>query len=97
MQFRRELGPRRTCADDRDLQLLRPQRPGLCVPTDVGIHQAAWKRFACPGVSSDNRVLAHAGRAEIIALAADRDDQRVVMKAPRRRDLLALVVDMGSK
>src|SRR5207248_11707626 len=34
---------------------------------------------------------------KVIALTPDRDDQRIVMKAPPLRDLLSLVVDMGSK
>ena len=40
-------------------------------------------------------MLAHAGRAEIVAEAAHGDDQRVVAEGALRRHLLAFVVEVG--
>ena len=65
--------------------------------TDVCVHQAAVKTLGLERRIQRQRMLADARCAEVIALTADRDDQRIVMKAPRLRDLLSLVVDMGSK
>ena len=65
--------------------------------TDVCVHQAAVKPLGLQGRIQRQRVLAYARCAKVIALTADRDDQRIVMKAPRLRDPLSLVVDMGSK
>ena len=42
-------------------------------------------------------MLAHAGRAEIVAFAAHCDDQCIVTKAPPWRDFLTLVINMGGK
>ena len=39
-------------------------------------------------------MLAHPRGTEIIAFAADCDDQRIVVKAAPRRDLMALLVDV---
>ena len=65
--------------------------------TDVCVHQAAVKPLGLQGCIQRQRVLAYARRTKVIALTPDRDDQRIVMKAPPLRDLLSLVVDMGSK
>ena len=55
-----------------------------------------WKRSASAGLElQPHGVFAHAGRAEVVALAADGDDQRVVAERALRGDLLAFVVDMG--
>ena len=88
MQLGRQLHARGAGADDRDVQLLGPQRRRLRVGADAGVdHARGGSARASAGVSSVDRVLAHAGRAEVVALAADRDDQRVVAEGALRRDL----------
>ena len=41
------------------------------------------------------RMLAHTGGAEIVALAAHCHNERIVTKAAHRRDLAALVINVG--
>src|SRR5690349_17621798 len=59
---------------------------------EARIHEAAVEEMRLPRVVDRERVLAHAGGAEIVGLAADRDHQRVVGHAAHRQDLPALVV-----
>ncbi len=54
-------------------------------------------RVACSGVSSGTAYSARARRAEIVGDAADRDHQRVVAEAARRRDLPPLLVMRGGE
>ena len=53
-----------------------------------------WKRSASFTVSSRDRVLLHARRAEVVGVAADRQHQRVVRERARGRELHAIVVDV---
>src|SRR5215472_5026387 len=94
MQLRRKLGAGRARPYDRDLQLLRAQDVGLRMAADIGIHQAAVE--ACREWRVQRyRMLAHTGGAEIVALAAHCDNERIVTKAAHRRDLAAFVINVG--
>ena len=57
------------------------------VGAEAGVHQAAVEEVRLPGVVDGEGVLAHARRAEVVRLAADRDHQRVVGDAPLGQDL----------
>ena len=94
VQLRRELDAGGAGADDRDVQLLGPQRLGLRVRANAGVDQPAVEALRPAGASSS--VIAyslHAGRAEVVGQAADGDDQRVVAERALRRDLVAVFVD----
>jgi hypothetical protein len=89
VQLRGKLDPRRAAADDRDFQLLRTQRRGLRMRPHAGVHHADME---APGVVwrlQLHRVVAHARGSEVVAPAADRDDQSVVAEARAGRDLPA--------
>src|SRR5262245_62408357 len=86
VQLGRELCAGRASSDDGDLELLRPQCLRLGVAADIRIHQAAVEARGIEWRVQRYRMLAHAWRAEIVALATHRDDQRVVTKAARGRD-----------
>ena len=80
-------------ADDRDLELLGPQRRRLRMGADAGVDHA---RVEAPRIGQRlelHRMLADAGRAEVVALAAHGDDERVVAEGALRRDLATLVVE----
>src|SRR5262245_47637576 len=95
MQLRRKLGAGRARPDDRDLQLLRAQDVGLRMAADIGIHQAAVEARGLEWRVQRYRMLAHTGGAEIVALAAHCHNERIVTKAALRRDLAALVINVG--
>jgi hypothetical protein len=63
-----------------------PALAGLRVRADGGVDQAAVEAARVVRGLELHRVLRDARRAEVVALAADGDDQRVVADAPRRRD-----------
>src|ERR1700746_243726 len=95
MQLRRKLGAGRARPDDRDLQLLWAQDVGLRMAADIGIHQAAVKARGLERRVPRYRMVAHPGGAEIVALAAHCDNECIVTKAAHRRDLAALVINVG--
>ena len=81
--------------DDRHVQLLRPQRRALGVGAHAGIDHAHVEAARVGHRLELERVLAHAGRTEVVALAADRHHQGVVGKRARRRDLRAVLIHEG--
>ncbi len=60
------------------MQLVWPQRLALGVCPDAGIHQFAVKPCSLLCRLQENGVLSRAGCAEIIGLAADRNDEDVI-------------------
>ncbi len=95
VQLGGELDPGRAGADDRHVQLFGPQRLGLGMRPDAGVHEPAVKAPRLVRLVEPQRMLRDARRAEVIGLAADRDDQRVVGDAAGRRDLVSFLVDVG--
>ena len=92
-EFCRELNAGRAGPDDRDLQLLGAQRSGLGIGAKQRIHEPPMKPSRLRGSLECNRILLHAGRAEVVREAPDRHDERVVTKGPQRCDLLSTLVD----
>ncbi len=92
MQFGGQFDAGRARADDSHMQTRRMREVGLSVSTDTGVDQAAIEpcRFF-HGVERD-RVFLRTRRAEIIGVAADGDDQRVIGDRLRGRDQNALVI-----
>jgi hypothetical protein len=93
VQLGRQLHPGRAGADDGDLKLLRPQRPGLSVGADAGVDQAAAEPLGVGRRVEGDGVLADPRRPEVVGEAADGDDQGVVGDDALRRNLAAFVVD----
>ena len=97
VQLRRKLRAGCACPDDRDLELLGPQRLRLRVPTNVGIHK--------PAVEALGLVSAYPERLHALARPAcrnrcsgcHRDNEGVVTKSPPRRHLMAFIVDVGGE
>ena len=94
MELGGQLGAGCSGADDHDVKLAGAHRSRLRLRPQERIEQPPiearrlrrglqWHRMAC-----------HAGRAEIIGDAADRDDQRVV--ADRARYLAPVFVERGA-
>src|SRR5690606_11446542 len=92
MQFCSEFRARRASADDGDVKLTRTLRLRLGMGADERVHQTAVEARGLLGRFERNGEFGDARRSEIIGDAADRDDESVVMEAPRRRDLAALFV-----
>src|SRR4029079_1916100 len=69
---------RGACTDDRDLELLRTERPGLRVRADVCVDEPPVESRGVLRRVKGDRMLFRTGRAEVVGLAADRDHQRVV-------------------
>ena len=95
VQFGGQLDAGGAGTDDGHMQLLRPHRRVLGMGADAGVDHARMKAQRVGGRLQPHRVFAHTRGAEIVALAADRDHQRVVAEGALRRDLPAFVIDMG--
>ena len=93
VQLRRELDAGGAGADDRDMQLLGPQRLGLGVGTNVGVDETPMKPRGLRRIVEGNREFARARRAEVVGPAADGDDQRVVWHRPRWTHQIAVGID----
>ena len=81
VQLGGQLGAGRAGADDRDMQLARPDRLGLRVRAQAGVDEAAVERARLLGRLQRHGEFRRARRAEIVGDAADRDHQRVVGEA----------------
>ena len=66
VQFRRELDSGRAGADDRDLQLLRPQRPRLRMGADARVDQPPMEPLRLDRRLEWDRVLRYARGAEVV-------------------------------
>src|SRR5262249_58843480 len=64
---------------------------------DIRIHQPGMETSGVERRIERDRMLAGAWGVEIIALAAHRDDERIVAKGAPRRDFVPLVVNMSRK
>src|SRR5262249_16936531 len=95
MKLRRKLGAGRARPDDRDIQLLRPQDLGLRLAADIGVSQAEGEARGLEWPVQRYGMLSDTGGAEIVALAAHCDHERIVTKAAHRRDLAAFVINVG--
>ena len=73
----------------------RPHRLGLGVGPDAGVDQTLVEAFRLAERIQRDRKLLDARRSEVVAGAAHRHHQRVVLERPRLRDLVALVVVCG--
>src|SRR5258708_5461946 len=89
VQLGGELHARGPGADDRDVD--RAPVVGIVRP-EARVHQAAMEQVCLPRVVDREGVLPHAGRAEVVRLAADGDHELVVGDAPLGKDPLVLVV-----
>src|SRR2546423_14092281 len=87
LQLRRQLDARGAGADDGQLRLFGAQWCGLRMGADAGVDHAGMEAPCVCLRLQLHRVLAHAWRAEIVALASDRDDERVIAQLAPRRDL----------
>ena len=92
VQLGGELHAGRAGADDGDVQLLGAERLALRVGADAGVDQPAMEQLRLVRPVEADRVLARAGRAEIVAVAADRDDERVVRDLAARNQLPPVLV-----
>jgi len=97
VQLCRQLRAGGASADDRDMELFRPQLRRLRVPPDVCVHQPCVEALRLQWCIQRNSLFAHAGSTEVVALAADGDDQRIVGEAARRRHLAPLLVEVGGE
>ena len=97
MQLGRELGAGGAGADDRDVELAGAHRLVLGVGAQAGIDQAAVEAGGLVGRVQGDRVLGDAGRAEIVAAAADRQHQHVVGDGALGRDQPAVLVVGGAQ
>ena len=97
VQLGRELGAGGAGADDGDVELAGPHRLGLGVGAQAGIDQAAVEAGRLLGRVQGDGVLGHAGGAEIVAAAADRQHQDVVGDGALGRDQAALLVMGGAE
>ena len=93
VQLGRELDPGGAGADDGDLQLLGPERPRLRMRADAGVDEPAMEALGLLRRVEGDGIVRDPGGAEVVAHAADRDDQRVVGKRAARRDLGAGLVE----
>ena len=97
VQLGGKLGAGRAGADDRDVELARADRLGLRIGAHAGVDQAAVEALGLLGRIEHDGVLVDAGRAEVVADAADGDDQRIVAERAHRRDLPAILVVGGGE
>jgi hypothetical protein len=81
--------------DDGHVQLLGPQRRDLRMRADAGIHHAGMEALGVGLRLQLQRMLADARRAEVVALAAQRQHQRVITEHTIGRDLAAFGVQVG--
>ena len=95
MEFGGQLDAGCAGADDRHVQLAGAQRRTLGMGAHAGIDHAHMKAPGVGGRFQLERMLAHARGAEVVALAANSNDQRVVGEGAGRRDLFALFVEIG--
>src|SRR5206468_744929 len=91
VQPRRELHAGGACTDDRDLELLRTSRPRLRVCADVRVDQPPVESRGVLRRVKGDCMLFRTGRTEIVGLAADRDDQRVIGELALRRHLVSVL------
>ena len=97
MKLRRELGAGCAGADDGEIELPGAHRPGLRVSADQAVDEPLVKPDRLLRRVERDRVLLDSGSSEIIAPAADRDDEAVVLEGARRRDLLAFGIEAGAE
>ena len=64
---------------------------------NVSVHQPTVEALRLQRCIQRNGVFAHAGGAEVVALAAHGDDQRIVGKAAGWRHLVTFFIDVGGK
>ena len=84
-------------ADDRHVHLFGAQGRLLRVRADAGVDQRDVEAARVLRRLQLDRVVLDAGRAEVVALATDRDHQRVVGKRSLRGHFAAFVVDVGGE
>ena len=94
VQFGSQLDAGRPGADDRDMQLLGPQRRRLGMRADAGVDHACMEALGVGLRLELERVRGNARRAEVVAEAAEREHQRVVAEHAVGRHLPALVVQV---
>src|SRR5690348_9998630 len=97
MQLRRQFGAGAACSNDCDIELPRPHRLRLSVSPDAGVDKTLVEAYRLEKFIQRNRELLDARRSEILAGAANRHHQRVVLERSRRGDLVAFLVKGGSK
>ena len=85
-----ELDPGGTGADDDDVDLRRLTGRRTRVRTHTGRQQAPMEALGIDPHVERDRVLGYTGHAEVVADAADTDDERVVAQRAARQDFLAL-------
>src|SRR5450759_1553128 len=76
------------------MQLTALQRRRLHLRADAGIHQSSVEMPGSVGRIERDRMLTHAGRAKVVALAAGRDHEGVVRHASSGRDLATFFIDV---
>src|SRR4051794_2017622 len=97
MKLGRQLGSGRARADDRDMQLPRSYRTGLCMSPDEPVDEPLVEPDGLlRGIERDREVLSPE-RAKVVAGAAHGDDERVVRDRARGRDFVALRIDARSE
>src|SRR5262249_8605379 len=79
-QLGRELGSGRAGADDGHVYLLGFGLVGLPLATHEGTEQQLMEALGVVHAVQQDRVLANAWSTEVVAMAADRDDQSVVVE-----------------
>ena len=88
VQLGGELDAGSTRADDGDVQLPLAQRVGLSLGAQQIVEEALLQAVCLTVIVEIDAVLGHAGDAEVVGDAADRNHQGVVGKGPARHQLL---------
>src|SRR5262245_42531203 len=94
MELGRKFDAGRAGPDDGNLQLVSSQGRRLGMGADAGIDHSFMEALGIRLRFELDRMVHNSRRAEVVVLASDGDDERIIVKGALRRDLAAFGVEI---